>query len=322
MTGVTSGHEDLALRLRPTRVQHMEETKIRNGGVIDQIRRMMPYLNPALKRIAEQILKSPEEIKSISIKDLAERCQVSESTVTRFVREIKVPNFQQLKIKVAEELSHASGDAHPAVPNKNVYEDITSNDDTHSILEKISARYAITVDDTRKGANVAEIERAVDLVHKADTLAFFAMGSSIICVENALVRFMRVGKPCQFFRDQGVRHISTATLNENSLAIGVSNSGRTISTVEALKTAKKQGAATLCITSFPDSPIADVSDVRLFTSTITAATGSGEYMESMVSKIAQLQMIDVLYSAFAVRNFGHSIEALEETDALFKATRY
>lgn len=300
----------------------MTKPNMLRDGVIDRIRRMIPYMNPALKRIAEQILKSPETIKSISIKDLAEKCQVSESTVTRFVREIEVRNFQQFKILVAEELSHANAGSIQVVPNKNVYEDITNEDDTQSILEKISARYAITVEDTLKGANAAEIERAVDAIDKARTLAFFGMGSSIICIENALIRFMRVGKQCQFFRDQGVRHISTATLDETCLAIGISNSGRTIPTVDAMKAAQKQGAQTLCLTSFPDSPIASVSSIKLFTNTISGATGSAEYMESMVSKIAQLQMIDVLYSLYAVRNFGHSIEALEETDALTKATRY
>lgn len=300
----------------------MNNPNILRDGVIDRIRRMVPYLNPALKRIAEQILKSPETIKSISIKDLAEKCSVSESTVTRFVREIDVPNFQQLKIRVAEELSHANAGSIQVVPNKNVYEDITRDDDTRSVLEKISARYAITVEDTLKGANEAEIEKAVTAIDNARTLAFFGMGSSIICIENALVRFMRVGKQCQFFRDQGIRHISTATLDETCLAIGISNSGRTIPTVDALKAAREQGARTLCITSFPNSPITDVSDLMLFTSTISGATGSAEYKESMVSKIAQLQMIDVLYSLYAVRNFGHAIETLEETDILTKSTRY
>ncbi|WP_136443749.1 MurR/RpiR family transcriptional regulator [Pacificoceanicola onchidii] len=300
----------------------MNDVDMLKNSVLDRIRRMMPYFNPALKRIGEQVLKSPETAKSISIKDLAEKCKVSESTVTRFVREIDAQNFQQFKIRIAEELSHANAGSVQILPSKNVYEDITRDDDIRSIVAKISARYAITVDDTQKGANPGELQRAVEAIEEAQSLAFFAMGSSLIAVENALVRFMRVGVPCQFFRDQGVRQISTATLNASNLAIGISNSGRTIPTVDALKAARAQGAKTLCITSFPDSPIAEVSDIRLFTSTITGATGSGEYKESMVSKIAQLQMIDVLYSIFAVRNFGDAIEALEETDAVTRSTRY
>ncbi|MEX0347425.1 MAG: MurR/RpiR family transcriptional regulator [Rhizobiaceae bacterium] len=292
------------------------------SGVIDRIRRTTPYLNPALKRIARQVLEEPDVVKSISIKDLAEKCKVSESTVTRFVREIEVQSFQQLKISLAEELSHAKANAIPIVPSKNVYEDITAEDDTRSIVEKVSARYAITIEDTRAGMNPEELEKAVVAVENAQLLAFFALGSSIIPVENALVRFMRVGKPCQFFRDYGVRQISTETLNENTLAIGISNSGRTISTVDALKSAKARGATTMCITSFPNTPITEHSDIELYTSTVAAATGSGEYRESMVSKIAQLQVVDMLYSIYAVRNFGHAIETLQKTDLVTKSTRY
>jgi len=36
------------------------------------------------------------------------------------------------------------------------------------------------------------------------------------------MRFMRVGKQCQFFRDMGVRQISTACLDASVLVIGIS----------------------------------------------------------------------------------------------------
>jgi hypothetical protein len=42
----------------------------------------------------------------------------------------------------------------------------------------------------------------------------------------------------------------------------------------------------------------------------------------MVSKIAQLQVIDVLYSLYAVRNFGSAMEGLERTSDVTALTRY
>ena len=64
------------------------------------------------------------------------------------------------------------------------------------------------------------------------------------------------------------------------------------------------------------------ADISIFTSTMSGVTGSGDYRESMVSKIAQLQVIDILYSIFAVRNFGHAIETLRKTDVVTETTRY
>lgn len=291
-------------------------------GILSRIRWMSAYMNPALRRIADRVLEAPEEVKSIAIKDLAAQCEVSESTVTRFVREVEAPSFQQLKILIAEELSHSRASGGGSDDSRHVYEDISEADDATTVVSKIAARYAQTVKDTQAGLNTTEIEAAVDAIDKAEMLSFFAMGSSLICVENALLRFMRVGKTCQFFRDVGVRQISTATLGPKTLAIGVSNSGRTIATVDALKAAQEQGAKTLCITSFPDSPIVRYSDFKLFTPTVTGATGAADYHESMVSKIAQLQVIDVLYSLYAVRNFGSAMEGLDKTSTVTSLTRY
>ncbi|MFO1067638.1 MAG: MurR/RpiR family transcriptional regulator [Geminicoccaceae bacterium] len=290
-------------------------------GTLARIRWMAGYMNPAVRRIADRVLKAPEEIKSISIKDLAAQCDVSESTVTRFVREIEVPSFQHFKILIAEELSQ--GAAQPAgTADRHVYEDITDADDTASVLSKVSARYALTVADTRAGLAAEQLERAVSAIEAADVMAFYAMGSSLLCVENALLRFMRVGKRCLFYRDLGVRQIGTSTLGPKSLAIGVSNSGRTISTVDSLREARALGATTLAITSFPDAPLVRHADICLFTPTVTGVIGGAEYHESMVSKIAQLQVIDVLYSLYAVRNFGSAIAGLERTADVTSLTRY
>lgn len=305
-------------------MQTKEDKKLgveQTSGILSRIRYMSAYLNPALRRIAEQVLRKPDKVKSMSIKELATICEVSESTVTRFVREIDVKSFQQFKILIAEELSQSQAVDAPST-DRHVYEDIAETDDTNAVISKVSARYAMTVQDTMTGSNAGRFEAAVKAIEQAETLSFFAMGSSMICVENALMRFMRVGKSCQFFRDLGVRQISTAALGPNSLAIGVSNSGRTISTVDALKSAKEQGASTLCITSFTDSPIVKHSDLKLFTPTVTGATGAADYHESMVSKIAQLQVIDILYSIYAVRNFGSAMEGLEKTSNVTSATRY
>lgn len=290
------------------------------AGLLARIRWLAAQLNPALRRIAEHVLTAPNEVKSISIKELAVRCDVSESTITRFVRAVDVPNFQQFKIQIAEELSGGSNRSEE--PPRYVYESISPNDSIPTVIDKVAGQYAETVYNTARSLDPAEIQRAVEAIKRCDLLAFYALGSSMLAVEDALMRFMRVGKPCQFFYDFAVRQISAMSLNNRSLAIGISNSGRTITTIDSLKDAREQGATTLCITSFPDSPIVEYSDIKLFTPSVVAATGSAEYHESMISKIAQLQVIDVLYSAFAVYTYEKSIDALKRTGIYTTGTRY
>ena len=66
------------------------------------IKRKTPYLNPALQRIAVFISENPEKIKLLKIKKLASNCEVSEATVTRFVKEFSINTFQELKIILAD----------------------------------------------------------------------------------------------------------------------------------------------------------------------------------------------------------------------------
>ena len=317
-TSAQPGHSTQAKRKRTSRSHKSSEQP---ESVIARIRWSRPYLNPALRRIAEYVLKNPEQVKSISIKDLALLCEVSESTITRFVRDVNVVNFQQLKIRIAEELSKSSAAAIGDIERRHVYEDIAPTDDTALVIDKISGRYIKTISDTMNALSAKEIDRAVDAISACDFIVFFALGSSNLAAENAIMRFMRVGKTCQFFHDFTLRQISATTLNERSLAIGISNSGRTITTTNALQEAKARGATTICITSFPESPIVSYADIKLFTPTVNAALGSADYHESMVSKIAQLHVIDVLYSCFAVRNYDKSIDALERSEIYATSTR-
>lgn len=290
--------------------------------VLARIKWSRPYLNPALRRIADYVLKHPEQVKGNSIRDLAHACKVSESTITRFVQSLDVSNFQLLKIRIAEELSLRKAPGPTLEDNRLVYEDITKADDAQGVVSKISGRYLETVRDTQNGLSAREVERAVEAIEACELMTFFALGSSTIAVENALMRFMRIGKQCQYFREFSLRQISIATLNTKSVAIGISNSGRTIMTANCLKEAREQGATTICITSFPDSPITQHADIKLFTPTVNAAGGSADYHESMVSKIAQLQVIDILYSWYAVKNYDKSIDTLERTDVYSVQTRF
>ena len=85
------------------------EQPVGRQNIIEHIYKQAPYLNPALRRIAEYVIEHPEQCKSMTIKQLATACGVAESTVTRFVKEIDLASYQELKIAIAETLSSTDG---------------------------------------------------------------------------------------------------------------------------------------------------------------------------------------------------------------------
>lgn len=306
----------------------LEFVSIRSGSkgsdlmdtVLMAIRHKLPYLNPALRRIADYTLHFPQEVKSLTINDLASKCDVSESTITRFVREVGIKSFQELKISIAEDLSR-SDQKEVSEDTRLVYEDITGSDDVEAIIRKIHYRLQSTLEETFAQLDTAEVERAVAAIRNSSLLAFFAMGASTLAVENGILRFLRVGKKCLFFKDQGVQQISAVSLDASTTTIAVSNSGRTHSVVRAQEAAKSFGATTICITAFPNSPLAAASDIKIITPTTTVPFGRAEYHKSMTSKIAQIAVMDILYSSYAVLDYDRSIAKLEETDLYTADTR-
>jgi DNA-binding MurR/RpiR family transcriptional regulator len=268
-----------------------------------KIRGLLPSLNPALKKIATYVLDNPSIIKHQRIKDLAKECGVAEATVTRFVKTIGLSTFQELKIKIAE----ITTDRGPA--EEFVYDDVSKTDSLQSIVDKIVYTNIEAMRNTKKVIDLAEMERAIHAIDRADKIDIYGAGGSYITAENASMRFYRIGKRCNIYNDPNQQAVSASLLNSRDVAIGISNSGKTVSTVHALQKAKASGATTICITNFNRTPITEHADIVLFTSTQDSAF----FQESMVSRVAQIIIIDILYAGLAIKNFASAVKMIEKS---------
>jgi len=267
-----------------------------------RIRGLLPSLNPALRKIAKFILNNPHIIKSQRINELAHECDVSESTVTRFVKAVNLNSFQELKIIMAETTPEKEDEEF-------VYDDVTKGDSIESIIDKIVFINSEALQDTKKVINIEEMERAISTIDTAERIDIYGAGGSSIAAENARMRFYRIGKRCLVYNDPNQQAVSASLLSPKDVAIGICNSGRTISTVNALKKAKESGATTICITNFDQTPITEFSDIKLFTSTQDSAF----FQESMVSRVAQILIIDILYAGLAITNFNSAVKMIEKS---------
>jgi RpiR family carbohydrate utilization transcriptional regulator len=264
------------------------------------IRGLIPSLNPALRKIAVYILDNPQNVKFLRIRELAERCGVAEATITRFVKTIGYTNFQEFKINLAEITSEK-----PAVPEL-VYDEVSKGDSLESISEKILHLNIQALRDTGKILDMGEIRRAIDAIDGARNIDIYGAGGSYVAAENARMRFYRIAKKCMVFNDPNQQAVSASLLTGEDVAIGISNSGRTISTVNALMSARGSGAVTICITNYAQSPITAQADIRLFTSTQDSAF----FQESMMSRTSQMLIIDILYAGLALKNIGESVKMI------------
>lgn len=279
------------------------------GNVLRLITSKMPYFPAALRQIGEYLLAHPQQAQSMTISQLASRCKVAESTVSRFVRELGMDSFHSLRLGLAEATFSSRSNSEDR-NEEFVYEGILRGDAAPAIVGKIERGSRQALAQTAERVSGDAISRAVDLLHDAASVVFCCMGSSSIAAEEGVMRFTRAGKKCLLYRDQSLQVMLATILTPQDVLIAISDSGQTTSVVEAVRLARRAGAASIGITSAHDSPIAKLCDVPLFTSNIS---GTGLYGESVTSKWGQLLLIDILYATYAARHVDATLQHLKET---------
>jgi RpiR family transcriptional regulator, carbohydrate utilization regulator len=288
-------------------------------GLLEHIQSIRGRLKPTLQAVADTVLSRPSQVSGMNIKQLATACDVSEASISRFVREVGLGSFRAFQIRMAEERVSSEDDS----PNgqSSIYETIGRGDTASTILTKVAHRNADVARACLSTLDAYALEASAHMIRQAPAVYFFAAGLSALAAENAVMRFSRIGKPAMFHRDRNSQLLAATAIRPGSVAIAISDSGRTHQTVLALTAAREAGAGTIAITSFAESTLARVADAVLVTPTGYAAAGDEPLYESMVSKFGQLLTIDVLYSLVAVQDYDCSLASVRRGDAFIQQSR-
>ena len=278
--------------------------------IIETISMKMAYMPEALRQIAEFVVAQPETSKNMTISDLAREVGVADSTVTRFVKAIDLDRFHDLKIalavhRTAKQAGQGAGAAY-------VYTGIAPSDGTQTVLDKVTHQASSALARARRSVDTSAIDRAVAALADADVIWFQAQGSSALAAYEGQIRFTRAGKRCMYYSDQTLQQMSSAILGPTDVVVAISHSGRSQVVVECVARARAEGATTLAITAFPDSPLSKSADLVLFTDAV-ARGNVGEHGEEVSSKWAQLLVIDTIYARYAAQHADESADALERT---------
>jgi DNA-binding MurR/RpiR family transcriptional regulator len=165
------------------------------------------------------------------------------------------------------------------------------------MIQKVNASNVQAIQETTGMVDSKELNRAIELILSSQKIHFYGAGVSGITALDAKSRFMRIGLSVDALLDAHHQAMAAATLSENDLAIGFSVSGSTKDTVDALAIAKANGAKIVASTHFARSPITRTADVVLLNGGRETPLQGG----SLAAKIAQLHVIDLLYTGVALR---------------------
>ncbi|WP_055109156.1 MurR/RpiR family transcriptional regulator [Paenibacillus ihumii] len=248
-------------------------------------------LPPQEKRLAEHILSAPTSVIHMGITDLAGECGISPSTVTRFCKTFHFKGFPDFKMKLAFELAHKPSESH--------YQDIIAGNDLHRIVEAMEANHLASITDTTRLLDITQLQKAVEVLCRAKRIDLYGVATSSVIAQDFYQKLIRIGKNCTAFADSHMQITSASSLNEGDAALAISYSGETPETIDALRCAKDSGAVTLSLTQYGSSTLASLADISLFSSSLEEGMRRGD----MASRIAQLHVIDILFTGMVSLEF-------------------
>lgn len=265
-----------------------------------KIRSLYNSFSKTEKKVADYIFENGNKVIYLSITEFAENCSVGETTIIRFCRKIGLKGYQEFKLVFAREMVQ---------PNENFLDNIANDDSLSEFIRKITLTNIKAIEDTAKMISSKELDKAVRAILGAEKVDIYGVGASAFTAGDAKYKFMRIGIKCESFSDPHMQSMSAVQLNDKSVAIGISFSGSTKDTTDSLTLAKKSGAFTIAITNYAKSPITKVADAILLTSATETPLRSG----ALTSKIAQLHVLDILYTALTLKEKGKAYDYLNKT---------
>lgn len=272
-------------------------------SVIVRLQEHQKQVSGAEKGIVSFLLSNPEAITQMTIHTLATNTYTSASTVVRLCRKLGFSGFREFHQSLVYELALVESDY------KEKSKDITREDSLKDIVEKVTVKNILSLENTAKLMDLDILCQSVHHITQAKNIYLFGMGASLLVARDAYLKFLRVNKPVIFNEDWHLQMIQAKNTTEQDVAIAISYSGLTEEVLRCIAVAKENKATVIAITRFEDNPLAKMADYNLSVAATEFIFRSG----AMSSRIAQLNVIDILYTAFVNQYYDESLIQFKKT---------
>jgi len=260
-----------------------------------------------MAKIAALLADDPKAPLNLSITDLAERAGTSAASVTRFCRMIGYAGYSPFRVAIAEDVGRG-GQAAWLADIGRVFGPDDPPDEIHSALLNTHVLSLQTTAGLMDLPTAIRVARAIAAARHVDV---YGVGGSGLTALEVEARLYRIGVNVHTWAEVHNGLTSAAILDQDCVAIGISNTGRTDETIQMLSVAKAAGAHTVAITGNPDSPLARVAHEVL----IAAAPESYLKPADLSARHCQLFVVDLLYLLVAQSNFDRTTRMLAASGA-------
>jgi DNA-binding MurR/RpiR family transcriptional regulator len=266
-------------------------------------------LSAAERRLTDYIFSMPEyDLATISAADLAERAGSSRATIDRLARKFGYAGQREMRRALLRGSRAMKARIDEVAPTKPT---IDSGDGSAEIAYKVfnnASVRALKFADLLSRSDA--LERLVAAILAARSVEIFGAGSSAVVGMDMHQRLLRLGLRIGFAQDSHTQMAQAALMRPGDLAIAISYSGVTRSTVLAAETARIKGAQIAGILAKAQSPLGDICDIQVLTPPGVGLFGT----DAVMTRILQMMFNEVLFHCIALRDqrLLANVDAIDE----------
>lgn len=276
------------------------------GDFITRIKSAYNQLTKAEKKVADYILANPKEVLFMSITDLAEACEVGDTSVFRFCKTMELKGYQEFKMMLSLSIGEAQEEMDQFTGNN-----ISMEDSFNDLAKKVLNTNINALMETYSLIREDRMDQAIQMLHESRRIFFYGVGASMLTAMKAMNKFLRIENKVVCIQDSHMQAMAAATMSSDDTAVLFSYSGATKDTIHVARVAKRAGAKIICITRFVKSPLSTYADVTLLSGANEGPLQGG----STSAEISQLFLVDLIYTEYYRRYFEKCSQNNERTSA-------
>lgn len=256
------------------------------------------------QEIVNNILKDPQRIMDATIEEAASYTYSSPASLVRLCQKIGLKGFRDLKIKLASESSALSLD------EKRIGVDmpIKQGSSAQDIAKSFFNLHYQALCDIYHNLPLKQIEKAADMLDKANLVTLYGQGESLLIVEDFHYKLNKAGVTSSCHALSGFDSYRPTKMDKECVLV-VSHYGNTRKVLSWIKEATQSNVPVILLCANRHSPLLKLATLTILIDNEEDRTAK---MGSFASRTAFQYVLDIVYALLFDKHYTENFNRLLE----------
>ena len=251
------------------------------------------------RHLRDYILQNPERMARMNVRELAQASFTSPSAVIRFCQKF---GYKGLKDFKADLFCGVEDPGAGELPDSNY--PFGADTPFAAVTDAVLRLEQESLRRLRTSLDGGELERAVNMLLRADCVDLCAIGTSGHMSEDFAFRMMKFGRRVNIVSARMELSYASQQMDSRHCLLIVSYSGSNEQVRLSLRTAREQGVPVIAVTARPDSFAGMQADCVL---ALPPLESNDDKISTFASAVAEKAVLDVLFAHIFQQNYDRNV---------------